>query len=72
MKELDIKYGTIKAMRKDKGYGFIKNDNGSEIFFHASRVLNIDFAEMTVGQPVEYVEEEGQRGIMAVDVMVTK
>lgn len=67
---MDIKHGTIKAMRRDKGYGFITSDDGSEIFFHASRVLNIDFAEMTVGQPVEYVEEEGPKGIMAVDVMV--
>lgn len=59
-------------MRRDKGYGFIMSDDGREFFFHASRVLNIDFAEMTVGQPVEYAEEEGLKGIMAVDVMVTK
>ena len=59
-------------MRRDKGYGFITSDNGNEIFFHASRVLNADFAELTVGQSVEYVEEEGQKGIMAVDVMVVE
>ena len=69
---MDIKHGTIKAMRRDKGYGFIMSDDGREFFFHASRVLNIDFAEMTVGQPVEYVEEEGLKGIMAVDVMVVE
>lgn len=69
---MDIKHGTIKAMRRDKGYGFIMSDDGREFFFHASRVLNIDFAEMTVGQPVEYVEEEGPKGIMAVDVMVVE
>lgn len=69
---MDIKHGTIKAMRRDKGYGFITSDDGREFFFHASRVLNIDFAEMTVGQPVEYVEEEGLKGIMAVDVMVVE
>lgn len=67
---LSTKNGTIKALRRDKGYGFINSEDGSEKFFHMSRLTNISFEDLELGQVVEYMEEEGHKGIMAVDVTV--
>lgn len=66
---MDIKHGIVKTIKRDKGYGFIRNENGSDIFFHASRLDNIDFEDLVEGQPVGYLEVEESKGIMAVNVI---
>lgn len=68
---MDIKHGTVKAV-KEKGYGFIKSESGKDIFFHASRLAGVEFEDLAEGQPVEYLEEEGPKGVMAVDVTVVE
>ena len=60
--------GTVKFFNESKGYGFITNDDtGRDIFVHAT-VLN--GVELNEGDKVEYVEEEGRKGLVAAQVQV--
>ena len=55
--------GTIKR-KTDRGYGFIRTDSGSDLFFHASSVRGTTFEHLEEGQRVSYQiasEPRGQR-----------
>ena len=54
--------GTIKTIRDDRGFGFIRADEGrQELFFHASAVEGGAFDQLRQGQRVEYDEGPDQR-----------
>lgn len=60
--------GTVKFFNVSKGYGFITNDEtGQDIFVHATALNGIELNE---GDKVEYVEEEGRKGMVAGQVQV--
>ena len=59
--------GTIKKLVSDKGFGFIKGENG-ELFFHRSAVEGTSFEELTEGQTVSYEEGQGPKGPRAESV----
>lgn len=62
--------GTVKFFIESKGFGFITNDEtGKDIFVHATGLEGIKLFE---GDKVEYEEEEGKKGMMAVRVRVIK
>ena len=46
--------GTIKKLISDRGFGFIAQEDGSEIFFHRSQVLGNGFDSLREGQAVSY------------------
>jgi CspA family cold shock protein len=46
--------GTIKRIVGDRGFGFITQADGSEIFFHRSKVAGDGFDSLTEGQRVTY------------------
>jgi CspA family cold shock protein len=46
--------GTIKKLVSDRGFGFIQEEGGTEIFFHRSQVSNNAFDSLREGQPVSY------------------
>jgi CspA family cold shock protein len=46
--------GTIKRIVGDRGFGFITQADGSEIFFHRSKVAGDGFDSLTEGQHVTY------------------
>ncbi len=46
--------GTIKKLVGDRGFGFIAQADGTEIFFHRSKVANDAFDTLTEGQRVSY------------------
>lgn len=54
--------GSIKRLFKDKGYGFIKAEDGRDIFFHRSSVDGAQFESLTEGQDVEFEVERSQKG----------
>jgi CspA family cold shock protein len=58
--------GTIKKLL-DKGFGFIKGDNG-DIFFHRSAVEGATFDDLREGQMVEYNVGQGPKGPCAENV----
>ena len=59
--------GTIKKLVAEKGFGFIKGQNG-ELFFHQSAVQGVAFEELREGQRVTYTEGRGQKGPCAENV----
>ena len=59
--------GTIKKLVADKGFGFIKGQNG-ELFFHKSAVEGGAFNDLHEGQTVEYQEGQGPKGPRAENV----
>jgi len=59
-----MKKGTVKFFNAAKGFGFIKEENGQEVFVHATG-LNEDIQE---NDQVSYETEEGKKGMSAVNV----
>lgn len=62
--------GKVKWFDSKKGYGFILNDEGDEIFVHFTAIIKEGFKALTEGQQVEYEIGEGTKGRQAVDVKV--
>ena len=54
--------GRIKKMVRDRGFGFIRGDDGKEVFFHRSGLTGADYDALSEGDTVEYVIQEGPRG----------
>lgn len=68
--ELRVRYvGTVKWFDPTRGYGFIAEDDGGELFLHASGILVPDASMLQEGTPVEYEVERTGRGPQAVDVV---
>ena len=60
--------GTVKWFNNQKGYGFISDEEGNDVFVHYSG-LNVDgFKSLEEGQDVEYDVTEGAKGPQAVNV----
>jgi len=52
----------------DKGFGFIRDEGGTEHFFHRSSVRGAVFELLREGQRVEFTQEDSQKGPRAGDV----
>lgn len=63
-------YGTIKKVVKDKGFGFIVPDDGSEdVFFHRSRLSpKVYFEDLREGAEVQFDVRPGEKGRQAFNV----
>ena len=61
--------GTVKWFNNQKGYGFISDEQGNDVFVHYSG-LNMDgFKSLEEGQAVEFDVVEGNRGEQAANVV---
>ena len=60
--------GTIKRLVRERGFGFISAEDGSEVFFHLSALEGIDFDALEEGTSVEFDLEKGPKGPRAVSV----
>ena len=60
--------GVIARLLIDKGFGFIRDEGGTEHFFHRSAVRNAVFELLREGQQVEFTVEDSQKGPRAGDV----
>ncbi len=60
--------GTIKRLIRDRGFGFIRGEDGQEVFFHRSALQGVDFDGLREGEKVEFDLERGNKGLRAVNV----
>ena len=64
--------GTVKWLNNQKGYGFISDEQGNDVFVHYSG-LNMDgFKSLEEGATVEFEVVEGAKGPQATNVTVVK
>jgi CspA family cold shock protein len=65
--------GTIKTLRADKGFGFIRDSSGKEVFFHSSAIYGEGIDNLREGDGVEFDVEEvaGPKGPRALNVRRT-
>ncbi len=60
--------GRVKWFSDAKGYGFLKEDNGGEVFVHFSVIVGDGFKSLSEGQKVEFEVVEGKKGLTAANV----
>jgi CspA family cold shock protein len=60
--------GRIKKLVRERGFGFVRGDDGKEVFFHRSGLGSTDYDSLSEGDAVEYVVQEGPRGARAENV----
>ena len=65
-----MKKGTVKWFNSQKGYGFIADEEGNEVFVHFSGLAMDGFKSLEDGQNVQFDVEKGNRGLQAVNVTV--
>ncbi len=63
---------TVFKVFPSEGYGFLKNADGREIYFHRNSLVDMDFDHLDPGTEVQYVEEQGQQGPRATTVTAGK
>jgi CspA family cold shock protein len=68
-KELNVPTGKVKWFDADKGFGFQADDEGGEVFVHAS-ALPTGVEALKPGARVEFGVAEGKRGLQALSVRV--
>jgi cold shock protein len=63
--------GTIQTIRAERGFGFLRDTKGAEIFFHRSAVSPpASFATLAIGMVVEFEAEPGPKGPRATKVTI--
>jgi len=60
--------GTVKWFNETKGFGFIQQENGPDVFAHFSQVKGDGFRTLAEGQKVEFEVAQGQKGPQAENI----
>ncbi|NLB84915.1 MAG: cold shock domain-containing protein [Acholeplasmataceae bacterium] len=60
--------GTVKWFDAEKGFGFITDENGKDVFVHFSAIQTEGFKSLTEGEQVEFEVKESDRGPQATNV----
>ena len=61
--------GTVKWFNAEKGYGFIEQENGEDVFVHFTAIQGDGFRTLEDGQKVEFEIVQGNRGPQAANVV---
>lgn len=60
--------GTVKWFNGEKGYGFITQDQGEDVFVHYSEIQGDGFRSLNEGDRVEFEVAQGKKGLQATKV----
>ncbi|TCK08781.1 transcription antiterminator/RNA stability regulator CspE [Marinobacterium mangrovicola] len=61
--------GTVKWFNETKGFGFISQENGPDVFAHFSAIQGSGFKTLAEGQQVEFTVTQGQKGPQAENIV---
>ena len=61
--------GTVKWFNESKGFGFIEQQSGPDVFAHFSAISGSGFKTLAEGQSVEFKITQGQKGPQAEDIV---
>ncbi|WP_096086268.1 cold-shock protein [Agaribacterium haliotis] len=61
--------GTVKWFNDSKGFGFIEQEGGPDVFAHFSAIQGDGFRSLAEGQQVQFKITEGQKGLQAEEIV---
>jgi len=64
--------GKIKKLVRNRGFGFISDTDGREVFFHQSSLVDVNFDTLNEDDNVEFEVEKSDKGPCAINVSVAK
>ena len=64
------KQGTVKWFNSTKGFGFISQDGGDDVFVHYQSITGEGYKTLNENQKVEFTVTQGPKGLQAADVKV--
>ncbi len=60
--------GTVKWFNESKGFGFIEQESGPDVFAHFSAIVGDGFKTLVEGQKVSFTVTQGQKGLQAENI----
>ncbi len=60
--------GTVKWFNDSKGFGFLEQENGGDVFVHFSAILGNGFKSLSEGDEVTFEVVQGPKGLQAANV----
>jgi CspA family cold shock protein len=60
--------GKVKWFNEKKGWGFIENDEGGDVFVHYTSIVGAGFRTLQEGQRIKFDIEQGKKGPAAINV----
>ncbi len=64
----EVATGTVKWFNSEKGFGFIQQENGPDVFVHYSAIDMAGYRSLEEGQAVEFDVTDGPKGLLAANV----
>lgn len=64
--------GVVKWFNAEKGYGFISQENGDDLFVHYSEIQGSGYRSLDEGATVEFEITQGRKGLQASQVTVVR
>ena len=61
--------GTVKWFNEEKGFGFIAQESGADVFAHYSAIASEGFKTLNEGQAVEFTVTQGAKGPQAENIV---
>ena len=69
MSNSNVVKGTVKWFNETKGFGFIQQESGPDVFAHFSEIASSGFKTLFEGHQVEFSVAQGQKGPNAVNIV---
>ena len=67
-REVQVATGVVKWFNSEKGYGFISQDGGPDVFVHFSAIQETGFRNLEENEKVEFDVSQGPKGLQAANV----